>query len=155
MMDATHASKFVEFLKLISAAAHAVNVHNGWWGNEDSKFLLEVSEHYEGTEDELFKLPEDMKSGLKALADKLQNRNDGELFALMHSEISEALEATRHGNPPSDHIPEFSGTEEEMADVVIRVMDYCEKRSLRLGEAIIAKLHFNYNRGYRHGGKAC
>ena len=50
-------------------------------------------------------------------------RNNGEMIALMHSELSEALEAERHGNPPSDHIPKFSGMEEEFADVIIRIMD--------------------------------
>ena len=51
------------------------------------------------------------------------NRNVGEAIALMHSELSEALEAHLHGNPPSDHIPEFSGLEEEFADLLIRVFD--------------------------------
>lgn len=50
-------------------------------------------------------------------------RNPYELIALMHSELSEAVEALRHGNQCSDHIPEFSGLEEEFADVVIRIMD--------------------------------
>jgi NTP pyrophosphatase (non-canonical NTP hydrolase) len=82
-----------------------------------------------------------------------QDRNDGELIALMHSELSEALEHLRHGNPPSDHIPTFSGVEEEMADVVIRVLDFCSARNLRITEAINAKLLFNAGRGYKHGGK--
>ena len=78
-------------------------------------------------------------------------RNDGELIALMHSELSEALEALRNGNPPSNHIPEFSGIEEEMADLIIRVLDAAAARGWRIGEALVAKMEFNRGREYRHG----
>lgn len=80
-------------------------------------------------------------------------RNDGELMALMHSEISEGLEYYRHGNPPDDKIPEFSGIEAEMADTIIRILDYCAARNFRIGEAIIAKMAYNETRPYKHGGK--
>ena len=42
-------------------------------------------------------------------------------IALMHSELSEALEAVRIGNPSSEKIPEFSLLEEELADVILRI----------------------------------
>ncbi|MCK5611122.1 hypothetical protein KAR91_55125 [Candidatus Pacearchaeota archaeon] len=81
------------------------------------------------------------------------DRNEGEIIALIHSELSEGLEALRHGNPPSNHIPEFSGIEEEFADVVIRIMDMQIAKGWRIGEAIAAKIAFNRNRPYKHGGK--
>jgi len=80
-------------------------------------------------------------------------RTDGELIALMHSELSEALEAARQGNPPSEHIPEFSGVEEEMADLLIRVFDAAGARGWRLAEAVCAKMDFNQGRPYRHEKK--
>lgn len=80
-------------------------------------------------------------------------RRIGELIALMHSELSEALEGARHGNPPSEHIPDFNSLEEEFADVVIRIMDTAAHLNLRVGLAVVAKQRFNEGRAFKHGGK--
>lgn len=79
--------------------------------------------------------------------------NDGEAIALMHAELSEALEWNRNGNPVSDHIPDFSGEEEEFADVIIRIMHYASLRELDIPKAILAKMAFNATREHKHGGK--
>lgn len=67
------------------------------------------------------------------------------VLALVHSEVSEALEAFRKGD-----IDNFI---EELADVVIRVVDCSEGLGLNIETAIRAKLEKNKTRGFRHGGK--
>lgn len=73
------------------------------------------------------------------------------MLLLAHSEISEAVEALRHDNPPDDKIPEFSGLEAELADCIIRIMDIAIANNLKVAEAIIAKIAYNKTRLYKHG----
>lgn len=72
--------------------------------------------------------------------------DDGEMIALIHSELSEALAGIRLGDPASTRIPEFNTTEEELADVIILIMDTAHVRGYRVAEAILAKMKYNTNR---------
>jgi hypothetical protein len=70
------------------------------------------------------------------------DRNFGEVVALMHSELSEALEADRKGLR-DDKLPHRPGQEVELADCVIRIMDTCKARGYDLFGAIIEKNAYN------------
>jgi NTP pyrophosphatase (non-canonical NTP hydrolase) len=80
----------------------------------------------------------------------------GEDIALMHSELSEALEDIRAGKHlnsttyrDADGKPE--GVPSEMADTVIRILHFCAKHDIALGHAICEKMAFNKSRPHKHG----
>ena len=77
--------------------------------------------------------------------------NVGEKLALIHSEISEALEAYRRGNPPDDKLPQYGSATVELADAVIRIMDLAGGMEINLAGAIMAKVEYNKSRPYKHG----
>lgn len=66
-------------------------------------------------------------------------------LALVHSEVSEALEGLRKGRP-DDHLPQYPSEHVEVADAVIRLFDYAGARGVNLGEVIAAKLRYNAQR---------
>ena len=72
-----------------------------------------------------------------------ESDNTGEKIALTHSEPSEALEA--------ENIPGFTDLEEELADAVIRILDFAGHHNPRFGEALSAKIAYNLTRPSKHG----
>lgn len=83
-------------------------------------------------------------------------RSVGELIALMHSELSEALEDHRNGREVNEIYYEGDkpcGIPTELADTVIRIFDFCGLYDIDLEEAIQEKMAYNATRPQRHGGK--
>lgn len=89
-------------------------------------------------------------------------RSVGEDVALMHSELSEALEEHRNGARPDQTYYEdldlslFKkplGIPTEMADTIIRILHFCGRHGIDIDKAVEEKLQYNDTRGYRHGGK--
>ena len=103
---------------------HADNVRAGWWTdlNTGTDFVQEVRS---GT-----------RLGKALVAEKL---------CLIHSEVSESMEAARK-NLMDDKLTHRLGVEVEMADAVIRILDLCGSMKLDLAGAIFEKLEYNRSR---------
>lgn len=72
-----------------------------------------------------------------------KERNHGEVIALIHKQVSEALQAIYKGPTRSPKIPQFTALEESLADVIIRVMDFSNGAGLNVSAATVAKLKYN------------
>ena len=72
-------------------------------------------------------------------------RNKGELLCLIHSEISEAMEGERK-NLMDDKLEHRKMAEVELADALIRILDYAEGYGYDIGGAVMEKLEYNSTR---------
>ena len=99
-------------------------------------------------------------------------RSFGDVCSLIHSEVSEAFEEYRNGKEVGETyykcdmnnnncggvcdtctLKKPEGVPSELADVIIRVLDYCGAEEIDIDEIVRIKMKFNSTRSYKHGGK--
>lgn len=138
-MSVYEAHEFINAFSAMSEHVHSMAIQKGWWDRQ---------QWAENCKAHLPNLYHD-------LIDQATSRNDAELIMLVVTELAEAVEGLREGNPPSEKIGDagFSQVEEELADAIIRIMDLAEARNWRVAEAVVAKSVYNSGRSHRHGGK--
>ncbi len=127
------------FLQLQNAC-HSNAVDKGFW--EEDQAVVEV-------------LKSAPRVDAATLAAKAQENITSTKLMLIVSESAEALEGLRQGNPPSDKLHEWGHTqlEEELADIVVRVLDLSGFLGFNLIKAILRKMAVNAKRPYKHGKK--
>jgi NTP pyrophosphatase (non-canonical NTP hydrolase) len=81
-------------------------------------------------------------------------RNYGEVLANIHGEVSELFEAHRRGtlDDPCDKDNGLTCEQEEIADILIRVLDLAGSRGIDVDRAVDKKHEYNLGRPFRHGG---
>jgi NTP pyrophosphatase (non-canonical NTP hydrolase) len=89
-----------------------------------------------------------------------EDRSVGDMVALLHSEVSEILEAYRSWKfqdaterIPNGHLDKPEGVGAEMADCLIRLLDMAKRWDIDLSAEFTRKMAYNWTREYRHGGK--
>lgn len=122
-------------LNELAAAVHENAVAHGWWEEERG-------------------LPEVLMLCVSELAEALEEyrANKPNLYFEIEEETTlyaegVAVETVMRKKP--------EGVAVELADCVIRILDYCGHAGIDLEEAIRIKHEYNKSRPYRHGGKKC
>lgn len=72
----------------------------------------------------------------------------------LHGEVSELWEAARKGEllAQCDKNIGLTCEEEELADILIRVLDTAKARNIDIGNAVMVKHQYNTTRPLMHGG---
>lgn len=164
-----------DLLQTMMEEVRQCNMAHGWYETNPN---VQVFIEWLATQG-MFMTNEEHDKVAAQLRDLFGSRTFGDDIALMHSELSEALEAHReHGNaelvrftsadgysvlPRDDQnvlawqkagqVGKPEGVASELADELVRLLDTCARMGVDLFQAFREKMDYNWTRPYRHGGK--
>lgn len=131
-------------LNALAAEIHELNKASGWYEPERVRrpaefHMLFVTEIAEATEE--------VRKGTPPM---YWNDVRGGVNPIGPDELSQSIESCKKGialfKPEGEAI--------EIADALIRMLDYCAHKGFDIDAAVRMKFEYNKTRSYRHGGKA-
>jgi hypothetical protein len=136
----------------------------GWYDGMESKYSQSVIQaesalHSDGYHD----LAEEIKNLHADYERLMRERLFSNCCMNIVGEVAEMFESYRSGtlNKECDkadkmranNLPVLTAEQEEIADIVIRALDYAGRFNVDIARAVEGKHLFNRTRGHRHGGK--
>jgi len=132
MIEDIHRIKFVSELNKLSTDIHKTAYENGFWDEQS-----EIN-----------------RSLVQELRPAFIRMLKAQKLALIHEEVSETLSAIRHSDKkPDKHLKHHKEETVELADTIIRIVDYAQAFNLPIWDAVLDKVEFNKQREKKHGKK--
>ena len=138
-MSFENTEKISSTINDLSKLIYKHNSEVGWWDDLDLK---------RGLLDRILKndnLSEDTKSEVLDSINTSINLIITQKLALIHSEISEALEGLRK-DLKDDHLPQYDMFEVELADAIFRILDLAGAFNIPIGNIMMEKWEYNTKR---------
>jgi len=135
-MEQAEKADFIYIMELVAGLIHENAKEKGFWEARDLVYYLFGEQHINHNE-----------------RDRLLTESKLSSLCKVHEEISEAVDGIKK-EEMSVKLPGFTSEEEELADAVIRILDYGRAHDLELSQAIVKKMEFNKSREYMHGKKS-
>jgi NTP pyrophosphatase (non-canonical NTP hydrolase) len=161
---ATFTTRVFDALKQMQDEVQRQNREMGWYDGMEHNFTEVVNDAIA-----FFRCKGDGRSAgaIQKLLNEYERLLKERLFSNccmnMVGEVAEMFESFRSGTlkKPCDkaakmeanNLPVLTAEEEEVADIVIRALDYAGRFNVDVAKAVAAKHQFNRTRGYRHGNK--
>jgi NTP pyrophosphatase (non-canonical NTP hydrolase) len=121
--------KLTEALNSLSRICHKASREAGWWDNPIDGFVANGEDVF----------------GTPVRDEEWRDLVTPTKIALIHSEVSEAMEGFRK-DINDDHLPERKMAEVELADALIRIFDLAGAHDMDLGGALVEKFNYNQER---------
>lgn len=160
-------------IRALCERSHALSRAKGWWDKDEEAVALlrdvlgDYATRHHATATRLLaeidaetrKIPEKLMLLVSEAAEALESHRKKEPLAFYVCPKCpldvETVSVENHRCAVCDVMPKPEGMAAEMADVAIRLGDFCERYGIDLERAVREKHAYNATRSHKHGGKTC
>lgn len=159
-MGYPYADKF-EALKAIAEECHETSKSKGWWNAEDVDGNMIMPERLQTLKERLRTIPTKIALIHSEASEALEEYREGNMKTLFRGSVQRSSGTQAHDFPEQEYIFNGKPTRKpvgfpsELADIIIRTLEFAVALDIDIAEEIRLKMGFNETRPHRHGGKAC